>query len=191
MQVKVRNIEIAASLPTPSWDRNTPKIRKGWELLGWGGGRAAYLGPDGLVYKKSRSIYGPEQNQNEAEASVRLRKSRKLPEWCYIPKVYYADWVDVIVTEFMGRADGWEQCGQEGSCIRTDCVERGIRIVDAWEDWNGWMRHYHCTCGLPVECWQDRMTKLEDWGLSDLHAGNIRVLRGQDDYKLAVIDLGL
>lgn len=72
------------------WDQFSETAPEGWEYLGEGCYRTAYLSPTGVVYKVQQSESGGWQtNAGEWEVWKRLYFGCKMPVHSRLPKMYY------------------------------------------------------------------------------------------------------
>lgn len=101
----------------------TAVLPSGWEEVGDGSTRVAYLSPSGVVYKVCKEYWDdhPSTNANEAQNIEEIKKRELLPQGWHLPEVtlyafgaYYTQWeartedptkkwgmVDVIACEYI------------------------------------------------------------------------------------------
>lgn len=128
MQISRENLAIAAKI---DWRYPAPK---GWTFLGAGSSRAAYLAPDGLVYKVCKYKDDTFQSRCEVKAVWRWRK-RDLPEWCIIPRAYFdAEHAIVVMEHFEGSQP---RCHSYSCvCEQSECWYLKLRQIASmgWAD---------------------------------------------------------
>lgn len=104
---------------------------EGWEYLGQGSFRIAYLSPSGVVYKvqKEGAHYTYQTNKGEHEAWRRLYFNCKMPEHTRLPKIGYfpidESW-GVIAIERLRRGYDYWGCvpGTNDSLTWREVIER-------------------------------------------------------------------
>lgn len=97
------NAEVAVLLCDTTYGDKMPN---GWEILGSGIDRTAYLGPDTVVYKITHRLTRYEANEREFDA-CRILGSSPAPEGFGVPKasLFTVDDTKVIAMEFLGDED--------------------------------------------------------------------------------------
>jgi hypothetical protein len=140
-------------------------VPNGWEKIGSGEFRTAYLSPTGIVYKVERGFRKGQSNRGEYEHILELRYSEAVKEsGAYIPKawLYEIGRVSVIAMEY--------------------CAGINVSIGCILED--------ECQCGPEFsECGWDTIERISyATGLTDLHKDNVVFLPAQK--RWALIDLG-
>lgn len=74
------------------WTYDGPHAPEGWEKLGSGCSRAAFLSPSGVVYKVQHNYDGYIGQSNSGEASTLRRYFlKKMPRGCRLPRYTYYD----------------------------------------------------------------------------------------------------
>ena len=132
-------------------DYSCNPIPKGWEELGSGISRTAYLGPDGVVYKCGEDY----ANLNDARTSARCRKMN-MPKGWRIPLVHYFGNVTVKEypeDDFSVIAMEHGKGGHKRECWKKNCPRR------------------YCSC-------KDAEFAESYFGLTDIHEGNFTNYRG-------------
>lgn len=115
---------------------------EGWTYLNHGVSRAAYLGPDGVVYKvqhyygRDASYYLGQSNSGEAE-TLRKHFLTKLPKGCRLPRFTYyeLDGRGVMVMEYFRKLfnqviTSHKEYGKYASPL--DDLRRTLRLEDLY-----------------------------------------------------------
>jgi hypothetical protein len=142
-------------------EANTPD---GWEYLGSGAFRAAYLAPSGVVYKVQQDLSGDEwqTNQKEWETWKRLYLTCKMPKRSRLPKMGY--W-PISANGKLG-------------VIAVELLNEGYRTYSTYVDEGGKEAY-----------WGDVLLDVRDaTGLLDLYGTNVMIDR--ENQVLVPTDLG-
>lgn len=159
----IRDWHIAITASEGDYDRKTGEYRspEGWERLGSGCYRVAYLSPDGVVYKVQLYYAAPgryEGQSNKTEvANLRKYWLTKMPEGCRLP--------------------------------RWGFFELDGRGVMAMEQFNKLLKQYSKRDAEGSRYWT-ALNRLQNvmCDMYDFHGGNLAV--DEENQKLVPIDMG-
>lgn len=155
-----------------NWNRPRVPRKSGFKMIGSGGSRNVYLGPDGVAYK----VGDEDCNLREAAASRQLRGNRKLANLgIHVPRArtyrvaggYFVCAMDYIKPKFAVECDSFYD-------------------PDDNEQW----RPDKCNCGRHKEkhpCFGQIMLNAQNLGIEDMFGGNIIY---STDRRFYLIDLG-
>ena len=108
----------------------------GWEYLGSGCYRTAYLSPSGVVYKVEQSENSWQSNKGEYETWKRLYLNCKMPEHSRLPKLSYfpVGRSGVIAIERFYRPLKSIRAYDNGLDFNTSDVQRAIQAATKVDD---------------------------------------------------------
>lgn len=158
-------------LDSRHWNNPRQLSKKSFKLIGSGGSRNVYLGPDGVAYK----VGDQDCNLREAKASRQLRGNRRLANLgIHVPRArtyrvdggYFVVAMDYIKPKYNVECDSF------------------------YDDEDEW-RPNKCNCGKrhrePHPCFGKVMLHASKCGIEDMFSGNIIY---STDRRFYLIDLG-
>lgn len=111
-----------------SWEEDLPE---GWKYLGDGCYRAAFLSPEGVVYKVEHYEGSGQSNAGEAKRLERLHKKCKMPQGTRLPRyTYYANSNVIAMERFTRLLKDYGRYEQGSPWERLPLVERACKVGD-------------------------------------------------------------